>query len=548
MGASRTGSAAKAVRPSFDIHERAIADGSATVSGLTAYARLLVKAGEYARAAQVLDAVLRVRSDDVDVWWLLGTVLRGMGQREAAIGAFTQGAGFKPKTAGFYLDYGKCLLEFGAAESAVNVARRGLEADGADLDLRSLLASALLAVGQPGSAVEEARRVLSRRKQDVAALNTLGLSLAALGDQAGAAATFERALAIQPGHKQSLGNMALALWEECRHSEALHAMVAAAAGSADPRIHKLLAMLRISLGDFTAGWAGYDWRHQARDLGGDPPPPAPPAHLPKWDGVLRPGERVLICGEQGIGDEIMFSGVLPRLLQPGGRFALTCEPRLRPLFLRSFPELQVFARGDYDHLPGDVTAWIWLGDLPGMLRPDRHGSPWLEPGYLQADRARVAELRRRYADGRPLVGVSWRTTNRRSGPKRCLPPGELQRLLSVESVRWVSLQYGNPTDLREIGGERLIVDETVDALADLDIFTAQVAAMDHVVTIDNSTVHIAGGLGVPTMLLLPKCADWRWMVGRTECVWYGSVELCRQEDAGAWTPVIDRVRTAIRSW
>lgn len=536
------------LQSSFVAYEQAITEGKATSAELKAYGKLLITAGAHSRAVQVLDAALRSNPTDIEAWWALAASLRSMGEGRASVAAYGQAAAFKPQNAAFYLDYGKCLLEIGAAEAALRVARQGLGLDGGNLDLCCLLAAALLADGQAKAAAAEARQILARSDHNVSAVNTLGLALSATGDQKGALAAFAHAVAIRPDHRQSLANMALALWDDCQHEEALKAMLSVAERAADPRIHKLLSLLRISLGDFSRGWAGYHARHGARDVGGDPSPPDPPKGLPKWDGVVRPGERVLICGEQGIGDEVMFAGLIPRLLRRGGVFALTCESRLRELLLRSFPELPVLARGDYGSLPGDVTSWIWLGDLPGLLRPDLHGDAWSEPRYLRADAPRTEVFRRKYSDGRPLVGISWHTTNRRTGWKRSLPTPELRKLLSIDAVRWVSLQYGSASEMREIGGDRLVVDEEVDATADLDVFAAQVAAMDHVVTIDNSTVHFAGALGVPTLLLLPRCADWRWFVDRSDCPWYGSVDLIRQAEPGGWARVIERASATIRTW
>jgi ADP-heptose:LPS heptosyltransferase len=82
----------------------------------------------------------------------------------------------------------------------------------------------------------------------------------------------------------------------------------------------------------------------------------------------------------------------------------------------------------------------------------------------------------------------------------------------------------------------------VDQLADLDAFAAQVSAMDLVITIDNSTAHLAGALGVPIWLLLPFAPDWRWLRARQDSPWYPGMRLFRQTTQGGWPAVIQRVR------
>jgi ADP-heptose:LPS heptosyltransferase len=90
-------------------------------------------------------------------------------------------------------------------------------------------------------------------------------------------------------------------------------------------------------------------------------------------------------------------------------------------------------------------------------------------------------------------------------------------------------------------GALILMDRTVDQLSDLDIFAAQIMAMDLVITIDNSTAHLAGALGVPVWVLLPFAPDWRWLLDRPDCLWYPTMRLFRQTELGNWQSVVERV-------
>jgi hypothetical protein len=69
--------------------------------------------------------------------------------------------------------------------------------------------------------------------------------------------------------------------------------------------------------------------------------------------------------------------------------------------------------------------------------------------------------------------------------------------------------------------------------------------MDQVITIDNSTAHLAGALGVPCWLLLSFAADWRWLKQRQDSLWYPSVRIFRQPQPGDWKSVIEEVESVL---
>jgi hypothetical protein len=85
-------------------------------------------------------------------------------------------------------------------------------------------------------------------------------------------------------------------------------------------------------------------------------------------------------------------------------------------------------------------------------------------------------------------------------------------------------------------------------MKDMDGFAAQVAGLDLVVCIDNSTAHMAGALGVPAWVLLPAFPEWRWMLGREDSPWYPTLRLFRQTSPGDWGGVLESVAVALRAF
>jgi hypothetical protein len=83
----------------------------------------------------------------------------------------------------------------------------------------------------------------------------------------------------------------------------------------------------------------------------------------------------------------------------------------------------------------------------------------------------------------------------------------------------------------------------VDPLRDLTRFTAQVAARDCIVSVSNTTVHVAGALGRPTMAMIPanRGRMWYWFLNRDDTPWYDSVRLYRCTPDGGWSSAAARV-------
>jgi ADP-heptose:LPS heptosyltransferase len=261
---------------------------------------------------------------------------------------------------------------------------------------------------------------------------------------------------------------------------------------------------------------------------------------------------------------------------------LDCDPRLNPLFARSFPEIEVVSgfepsraqelsahklrapsfplfsaervgnheptHSSSDPEEAEIATHLPTGSLPGLFRASEAAYAATTSPYLKADPAEAERFRAQYSDGRRLIGLAWQTRNKQTGRKRSLDLAQLAPLFAQPGIRWISLQYGDFDALEEqaaAAGAPLLIDRAVDQFANIDLFAAQIAAMDQVITIDNSTAHLAAALGLPVWLLLPFAADWRWLQSREFSPWYPTMRLFRQPQLGDWAAVIESVQSAL---
>jgi tetratricopeptide (TPR) repeat protein len=271
--------------------------------------------------------------------------------------------------------------------------------------------------------------------------------------------------------------------------------------------------------------------------------------VPEWDGTpIAQGKLVIQC-EQGVGDYVMWAVLFPGIPPKARDVVVKVIPRMINLFRRSFPEMRFIHE---EKLPSDlpleaVAARTTAGDLLAVLKPEIDQLPG-KGGFLVADAALKAKLRKRYEEkfpGKRLIGISWRSGNRDSAATRSLELPYWKPLFDMEDCAFISLQYGDLTrDLEELQaqlGDTDYWDKEINPMGDMDPFTAQISAMDMVISVDNSTLHFAGGLGKPCWAMLPLNYDWRWQTDRTDTVWYDSLELFRPSKEGGWDGLIERV-------
>ena len=390
-------------------------------------------------------------------------------------------------------------------------------------------------------------RALAVERKIAGVHNNLGAVLVAQGDDAAAIPAFTAALRIEAGNLLFRHNLAGALERAGRTGEALtqyDAMLVREPGHILAVLGRAQALF--TLGRWDEAWAAYGERHRlhwgAYPEGRRPLPSKP------WRGEPIAGKKLLLAYEQGLGEQIMFAAHVPELLALGARLVVECEARLVPLFARSFPGVEVVAwQQPWNPAvkAADIDFHAAAGDAARWLRRGGPGVP-AATGYLKADPQRTAALRARYAalaGGRRIVGISWHSAGVNYGKQKSMPTTALAPLLADPGIFCVSMQYG----LLPTATAGLYCDPAIDVTGDLEAAAAQAAAMDLVVTVSNTTAHLAAALGKPVWLMLPKAAGrlWYWFSDQAQNPWYSTVRPFVQTRQGVWDDVVAKVVSAL---
>ncbi|WP_428537981.1 glycosyltransferase family 9 protein [Rhodopila sp.] len=306
--------------------------------------------------------------------------------------------------------------------------------------------------------------------------------------------------------------------------------------------HLAMAQTLLSMGDFDAGWMEYEWRN----LTGAGKATMPAMTSAPWNGMRLANGRLLLVGDQGYGDTIQFARYIPMVAERCQEVIVGCSAEMAPL-LAKIPGVSQYCHRWTD-IPGHA-AHCRLSSLPYLFRTQTDTIPSRMP-YLQADPARVTYWHDRLAatlpSGVKRIGLAW--TGRPTHPndrRRSMPLAQFDALVDAGPAAFVSLQKPLPARDQEVMERFPGMTDLAGELTDFGETAALIENLDLVITVDTSMGHLAGALGKPVWILIPKAADWRWMLEREDSPWYPSARLFRQPRPGAWDEPISRLRAAL---
>lgn len=410
-----------------------------------------------------------------------------------------------------------------------------LEQNHDNAGLMATLGSLYLQKRKPGLAIHFIEAAIARGLKQSDVLTNLGLAYKQTGQNKKAIQHFEDSIQENPS-PEALTNYSGMFIEAGQSAKCIDLCEKAIKASPElPIAHWNLAISLLGEGVWEKAWDEHEWGLKTHGMRED----RVVLDVPWWDGTQ--GKNVLVYGEQGLGDEIMFASMLPDLLKTN-TVILECHKRLASLFKRSFPTVHVYGTREdkevdwaYNH---PIDYRLAIGSLGKFYRRTKDSFPGTS--YLQADALPRSDKFR--------VGISWKGGGAKVGrvQKRSVPLTWWKPILDIPGIEFVSLQYGlgrnEDLDLMDaLGYDIKRMDEYVEA-EDYYETARLIASCDLVISIATSIVHLAGALGVKTWCAVPHFPAWRYQ-NSGPIPWYRSVRLYRSPstEQNAWHAVIERV-------
>ena len=494
------------------------------------------------------ERAIGLRGDYAQAYCNRGNVLSELKRWDEALASCERAIELKPDFAEAYCNRGNVLRDLKQLEASLVSYDRAITLRSDYVEAYSNRGVVLKELQQLDEALASCERAIGLRDDYAEAYCNCGIVLSELKRWDEALASYERAIELKPDFAEAYCNRGTAFYELNRSDAALadynQAIMIRPDFTAAFCNRACTLLLR---GDFENGWADLEWRwkneqasnHEKRNF-----------RQPLWLGNESiAGKTILLHSEQGLGDTIQFCRYTRLLVDLGARVILETQYPLQRVLTSLTGVAQVVVRGDT--LPA-FDYYCPLMSLPLAFKTSLSTVPAHVP-YLRSDADKVLKWKHVLGEKRQFrVGLVWSGGFRPAQPevwsvnrRRNIPLAKLAALQHPE-VEFYSLQKGQPAEAeladlvsQKWSGPR-IIDHT-KLLKDFSDTAALIEHLDLVISVDTSTAHLAGALGKPVWILNRFDSCWRWLLDRSDSPWYPTARLYRQQDAGDWESVIQKV-------
>ena len=521
------------------------------------------RSGDIVRAGQLALEAANTEETNAPAYHLLAMCLERMGHLHKALVTYERAFELDPHDPDLLINLGLTAWSLKMRDGAIDMFQRyiALKPD-SPLGYNNL-GTILCEMGDAKAAIDTLRAALLRMPAEPVLWNALATVLAESGRADESIVFYEEAIRLAPGFPRAYHNLGFAFSHLGRLDDALAAYDNALARAVDPKEviegeHSRSVCL-MGMGRLEEGFREYEIRNSPRFR-------SYVQHVvtaPIWNGEPLAGKRLLIVGEQGLGDELMFATAIPDLIEavgPTGRLQIAVEHRLVDLFQRSFPQAEVGAYDDrrvvtddgayevrfiqWAIQDGQPDYYATMGTPLQFLRKDVNDFP--SRPLFAADPSRVAEFRKRLdAMGPgPFVGICWRSMMQDIKRQKYFSPLDAWGpVLKAKGVTFVNVQYGDCAEdlarAREQFGIDVKVFDNLDLKQDIEGAAALSAALDLVLSAPTAAAAIAASIGTEVWFL---AAGRTWpQLGTDRFPWYANTRVFAPEKFGDWNTLMPRL-------
>lgn len=524
-----------------------------------------IRSRDYAQARVAAQKVVDHNPTLVHGWHLLAIAREHLGDWPAALEAYERGLALDPTNPPITNDLGRLASKMEMYPQAEALFRHYLSFRPFSAESSNNLANVLREQLRYDEAIEVLKPAIQAHPDRVMLWNALGVVLEERGEIEQANIFYGEAVRLNPNEGKTRYNLANTLFALGQREEAIAECRRAIADSETPEdlttMRFALGTMLLAVGSLAEGWDAYVARLD--------PTYRDPIHFvanrPRWEpGADIAGRHLLLFGEQGLGDEILFANPLDDVLAalgPNGRLTLAVTDRLASLFERSFPTAKIGPHLTIKHLGKnlrsapfvenweDVDLWAPLGEATRQFRRSTDAFPERPDGFFSPDPERVRHWRQALAALPGVrVGLLWTSMLIDTARYRHFAPFEAwEPVLRTPGVSFVNLQYGDQSEAiaraRRDYGVEIVQMPDIDLKNDLDDVAALACALDLTIGFSNASFNLAAACGAPSWLL--TSADAWSRLGSNRYPWYSQVRTFWPSTPSDWSALMGQLSGAL---
>ena len=496
--------------------------------------------GKPETALKYLNEAIRLNPSYAEAYNNLGNAQKDLSQLDKAIENYSKAIELNPSYIDAMCNKGISLALQEKYEKSLELYKHAMALDPENRDIKYYISDTFFNLGK----YEHAERYINSLKSDIAdhsnLCNLYGKILQKKGSPI-ALSYYKKALKINVKDDETLNNIGTLLFDKKKIAFAMRFFKESI--KLNPTNYRAILNLGYSqLMEqlYEEGWSYYEYRWKVSPLVN--------AVWPIKGKDIWSGEKdkdVVLWREQGIGDDILFLGLIPEAKERSKKLSVYVDPRLVSLCKRSIKGVGFFP---YENIIEGVNDYhLPMGSLPSIFRQTEEDFKRTKKGYLKADPERVTAIRSELGlEGKKVIGISWKSIKSLNTLKKSLTLLELGKVFEGLDVTLVNLQYGDVDseikEFEEDTGIKIIQCSSVDNREDLDGLAALIEMCDLVVSTSNVTIHLAGALGKDTWVLLPFVSSFWWLLNREDSVWYPSIKIYRQKKFQDWSRALSLLR------
>ena len=495
-------------------------------------AKHLIGAGRFEEASEICRRLI-TKDDHDEAVYLLAVITGQTGLFSESRTLFERAIMNLPDRSDVTYNYGVVLNTMGKHEEAVKQWTRTLAVNPGHDDAIFNLGRAHADSGAWKEAAEYFEHFLRLHPDKPRALLNLGNVHYRTGSWQPARSYFQRIVTLDDSHVQGWINLGLTEYRDGNPEAAIaHLRKALDLEPNNINAHVNIAQPLLSTGNMREGFAENEWRRKVQDLS------FPVTGQQAWNGTDPIDRRILLYAEQGQGDAIHFLRYVSILAKRGASVRVYCHPSLTALAKWVAGVESVYCFGDP---PPEFDTYAPLMSLPHLLQlTDIEAAPRV-PYIMPPANAALPG-----APLSPRVGIAWAgNPEHEDDANRTCPLTVLKPLIDNTPASFFSLQVGTASGEIEATGLSQSIADIGNNFRNFFDTAAAIQSLDLVISVDSAVAHLAGAIGKPVWLMLPRVPDWRWPRQGTETPWYPSMRLFRAVDDGDWSPVVAEMQSAL---